>query len=80
MRCELYTAVHVHEHALSQAFNVIDIILFQEEIEAEKNRICEYFKTGEGKDVQLTSLYLQINPTRFVLLKLWIIIIILRIA
>ena len=77
MPCELYTAVHVHEHALSQgqAFNVIDIILFQEEIEAEKNRICEYFKTGEGKDVQLTSLYLQINPTRFVLLKLWIIII-----
>ncbi|XP_073258535.1 tRNA (uracil-5-)-methyltransferase homolog A-like isoform X2 [Porites lutea] len=38
----------------------------QEEIEAEKNRICEYFKTGEGKDVQLTSLYLQINPTRAV--------------
>ena len=60
----------VHEHALFQAFNVIDIILFQEEIEAEKNRICEYFKTGEGNDVQLTSLYLQINPTRFVLLKL----------
>ena len=48
----------------------IDIILFQEEIEAEKNRICEYFKTGEGQDVQLTSLYLQINPTRFVWLKL----------
>ena len=75
MPCELYTAVHVHEHALFQAFNVIDIILSQEEIEAEKNRICEYFKTGEGKDVQLTSLYLQINPTRFVLRKLWIIII-----
>ena len=69
----LYTAVH--EHALFQAFNVIDIILFQEEIEAEKNRICAYFKTGEGNDIQLTSLYLQINPTRFVLLKLWIIII-----
>lgn len=33
----------------------------QEEIEAEKNRICEYFKTGEGKEVQLTSLYLQNN-------------------
>ncbi|XP_068749541.1 tRNA (uracil-5-)-methyltransferase homolog A-like [Montipora capricornis] len=38
----------------------------KDEIEAEKNRICEYFKTGEGKDVQLTSLYLQINHTRAV--------------
>ncbi|XP_074636247.1 tRNA (uracil-5-)-methyltransferase homolog A-like isoform X1 [Acropora palmata] len=38
----------------------------KDEIEAEKNRICEYFKSGEGKDVKLTSLYLQINHTRAV--------------
>lgn len=38
----------------------------KEEIEAEKERIGEYFKTGEGKDVTLTSLYLQINHTRAV--------------
>jgi hypothetical protein len=59
-----------HQSKLNVLPSIVEDLLvlmfsLQDAIDKEINDIKEFFTDGEGKDCNLTSLYAQVNPTRY---------------